>query len=521
MYSSGTKPALLPHIFQYSPLEGKLADLNLAMEGAVLDCAPDVHKLILKEFAPIKLWITVLVRYEPANPLDDPERHGFDQYLSAPATRVFRREGIVNLWESPYADDLRLLTERIKIHNAKFIREKSGLILAEIKNLYFRACRYDPLRGSSWKPLPGFLQRKHCIVNIQNKDNRCFGYALLYFLIKKPNRNLQRSSLYTDKLFKQYHLDSLPYPISPNDVNLYEDLISMNINIFTFFDDEGKARHPYFISKKQHPSTANLLYWSGHYAPISNVSSLFSDIFTHEHRLNLCLRCLGNFYSADKLARHKELCTREDYLSVVHVLPTEGSKNSRIEFNAFSQMTNSPFVIYADLESLLPPIKIQMNQSLLVQQHRVCAAAGILCSTVPKFNNRLIMSVGSTALHSFFETLIRWEKECLSHIRDNPVSMNELTRDQKMEFKLASKCYLCQKPFVLNNDIKVRDHDHISGLYLGAAHQSCNLNRNIKYLIPVFMHNFKKYDAHLLLHQFKFYPQREIRVIGQNMENYL
>ena len=185
------------HIFQYSPLEGKLADLNLAMEGAVLDCAPDVHKLILKEFAPIKLWITVLVRYEPANPLDDPERHGFDQYLSAPATRVFRREGIVNLWESPYADDLRLLTERIKIHNAKFIRDKSGLVLAEIKNLYFRACRYDPLRGSSWKPLPGFLQRKHCIVNIQNKDNRCFGYALLYFLIKKPNRNLQRSSLYT------------------------------------------------------------------------------------------------------------------------------------------------------------------------------------------------------------------------------------------------------------------------------------------------------------------------------------
>ena len=78
------------HILQYRPLEGKLADLNLAMEAAILDCAPDVHKLFFTEFAPIKLWLTLLVRYEPSNSLDDPERKGFDQYLSAPATRVFR-----------------------------------------------------------------------------------------------------------------------------------------------------------------------------------------------------------------------------------------------------------------------------------------------------------------------------------------------------------------------------------------------------------------------------------------------
>ena len=132
-------------------------------------------------------------------------------------------------------------------------------------------------------------------------------------------------------------------------------------------------------------------------------------------------------------------------------------------------MTNSPFVVYADLESLLQPISIRMNQSLLVQQHKDCAAAALLCSSIPQFNNKLIMSVGSTSFHCLFETLIRREKECLTYIRENPVAIINLTRYQKMEFKLASKCYRCNKPILLNKDIKVRDHDHISG-HFSALH---------------------------------------------------
>eukprot|EP01044_Picomonas_judraskeda_P046439 COSAG03_NODE_25918_length_262_cov_1.276074_1_plen_80_part_00 len=58
--------------------------------------------------------------------------------------------------------------------------------------------------------------------------------------------------------------------------------------------------------------------------------------------------------------------------------------------------------------------------------------------------------------------------------------------------------FYCQK--ALGKD-KVRDHDHLTGKYRGAAHNSCNLEEGKKrtrhYTIPVFFHNLKGYDSHL------------------------
>ena len=79
-------------------------------------------------------------------------------------------------------------------------------------------------------------------------------------------------------MFQRHHLETLPYLISPNDVHLYEDQIQININVFSYFDDEGSARHPLEISRKNHERVANLLYWKDHYAPIANIFRLFSDI---------------------------------------------------------------------------------------------------------------------------------------------------------------------------------------------------------------------------------------------------
>ena len=78
-----------------------------------------------------------------------------------------------------------------------------------------------------------FISKK-AILNIQNNDERCFGYSLLYFLERErlSERHCYQASLYKDQMFQRYHLDTLPVPISPNDVNLYEDQIQININVF-------------------------------------------------------------------------------------------------------------------------------------------------------------------------------------------------------------------------------------------------------------------------------------------------
>ena len=46
-------------------------------------------------------------------------------------------------------------------------------------------------------------------------------------------------------MFYRNHLDTILYPISPYDVYLYEDQLQMNINVFFFFDDEGRHAIPW------------------------------------------------------------------------------------------------------------------------------------------------------------------------------------------------------------------------------------------------------------------------------------
>ena len=278
---------------KYLPLPNSLFDLDQALSGALVDCVFDIDKQLIEFGGAAKVWITVQVRYEPAKPETD-KREGFDQYLSAAPTRIFKRDVTIMATRNPYIDFMRILTERIKEYNAKFIRDKFGLRLAGIFQLILKLSKYQPLQGSGWQPLPEFLVKKKAILNIHNVDERCFGYSLLYFIDRPRNRNhLERAIYYTDEMFNRNNLNSLPYPISPNDVHLYEDKLLVNINVFTFFDDKGVARHPLVISRKNYSKVANLLYWKGHYAPIVNISRLFSDITKHKRLKHICLRCLA------------------------------------------------------------------------------------------------------------------------------------------------------------------------------------------------------------------------------------
>ena len=94
---------------------------------------------------------------------------------------------------------------------------------------------------------------------------------------------------------------------------------------------------------------------------------------------------------------------------------------------------------------------------------------------------------------------------------------------QQAELDNATRCYLCRHEFTKNElkGPKVRDHDHITGDFLGAAHRQCNWERPVNFLIPVLFHNFLGYDAQLIVHEFGKRHDCEIKFIGQNMEKYL
>lgn len=60
------------------------------------------------------------------------------------------------------------------------------------------------------------------IINIKNRDNRCFWYSILYLKHKlNIGYHLERPILYTQKMFKINILVNLQYPITLSDVHLY------------------------------------------------------------------------------------------------------------------------------------------------------------------------------------------------------------------------------------------------------------------------------------------------------------
>ena len=85
-------------------------------------------------------------------------------------------------------------------------------------------------------------------------------------------------------------------------------------------------------------------------------------------------------------------------------------------------------------------------------------------------------------------------------------------------------CLFCADPLLVPNfKDSVKDHDHMTGKYRGAAHNECNfkLKLNPKTMpIPVIFHNLKGYDGHLLM-QAMARAQGEIKCIPTNTEKYI
>lgn len=116
---------------------------------------------------------------------------------------------------------------------------------------------------------------------------------------------------------------------------------------------------------------------------------------------------------------------------------------------------------------------------------------------------------------TFFDTLETHIKKIYKQFKF-PKRMIFTDADKK-DFASASVCHICEKEFA-GEDVKVRDHCHLSSKYRGAAHESCNLNYKIPKFFPVVFHNLSGYDSHLFI---KKLAGGKINCITNNEEKYI
>ena len=94
-----------------------------------------------------------------------------------------------------------------------------------------------------------------------------------------------------------------------------------------------------------------------------------------------------------------------------------------------------------------------------------------------------------------------------------------ITKMDNENFENSTKCWICDNDYT-DNDVKVRDHCHITGKYRGSAHKDCNIKVKLNHKIPDVFHNLKNYDSHLIMQELSKFNFK-INVIPNGLEKYM
>ena len=90
--------------------------------------------------------------------------------------------------------------------------------MEEIECLKLHLMRYRPVKGGSYVPLPKEIINSKSILNIQNKDDKCFLWYILAALHPVPKDEhpyrVGKYLPYEDEL----NMDGIEYPVSFRDI---------------------------------------------------------------------------------------------------------------------------------------------------------------------------------------------------------------------------------------------------------------------------------------------------------------
>ena len=247
------------------------------------------------------------------------------------------------------------MVERILENMATFQRESSPLRLHSIIQLELHTVRYSPLRGETWIPLPKELADKKAIINIQNKNNKCF----LWCVHREINPEKQNPQRLDKKLMGKeniLNMEGIEYPVSLKDLNKFEKQ-NRTISI-TVLGYEEKIVYPLRNSvntDRDHNIILMLMEKDGvkHYCLVKNISHLLSFQATKGKRKEyFCLRCLNPFWCEKSLNEHQEYCN--GYEAVKIEIPKKGTI---LKFKNYHRREKIPFIVYTDFECFVKPMQ--------------------------------------------------------------------------------------------------------------------------------------------------------------------
>ena len=266
------------------------------------DTKNDIHGIIVEELGirrALKFYLTI----RPQLSRTDPDGHETisTPYLGSLPTIVLESSDIhAQLVEAG---------DRIKELLSSHEGEGSGFKLDCILKCQLNIATYDVIGGTSYTPLPKYIQSKNATVNIKNKDDKNFLYCLSN--VRKPVvEHAQRPSQYTKDL-NNFDIAGIKFPVMLNQIAKFEQRNpDFSVNVFKLDKKKEIKLIPlYTTPERKTKYHANLLQIGNsqkpHYVVISNMSRLLFEQTSARNKMYICKYCLATFSKESDLDAHK------------------------------------------------------------------------------------------------------------------------------------------------------------------------------------------------------------------------
>ena len=317
---------------------------------------------------------------------------------------------------------------------SEYQKNGSGWYFKEVLYLEIHTVYYKPMKGETYIPLPDFLMRKKAIINMENKDDKCFLWSVLRYLhpVQKNGSRIKDLRKYENDL----NFKGIDFPIKVKDIQKFEnqnpDLPGINV----FSVNEDNKIYPLRLNEKDCQKTIDLFLFSKdekqHYSLIKNFSRLTRSQLTSDRRkIHICKKCLSHFTKKDLFEKHLFYCSQNETVAVK--MP---SKNTILNFKNYFKKLPIPFVIYADFECFTNPINsCQPNPNKSYTQGYQKHEPSGYC----------LYLKGLDGINVNFKPIVYTKKT-----EDEDISKKFMKHVRSLTHMIYRKCYLNPKPLKLS-----------------------------------------------------------------------
>ncbi|XP_025192055.1 uncharacterized protein LOC112592257 [Melanaphis sacchari] len=466
---------------------------------------------------PIKFNLKLEATYNRSNVPNSSENRAF----KTSAVEVFSESNIPEIIERAY---IKLLVEE-----EAYTSRGSGFTLESIDGLLLAVYKYTPMDGSSYIPLPAYIDKKKGTINPQNSDQECFKWAILARYVTGPSvyRIGENYRQHEDK----HNFNGISFPTPMSDISKFEkNNPTVSVNVYGLDKKFQPPRkyptyevYPLRVVDEEKANHFDLLLVAdesgSHYIYISNFSRLIRSQKTgHKESVVFCKRCFTSFDNQrykyklngrDALTQHKLIC--DAHKPILPVMPKEGEC---LQFEAWRNTQRHPIVIYADFETILMKMDDKNEGNTKIMHRHEAMSYGLIVKAsddVPiellarhEISTEPILYRGSESRQDvtrhFVETVSEIALKIEKLLKTNiPINMSA---DDIQIHEAATHCNLCKIEFTPPSEVlyrKTADHCHLTGKYRQALCNVCNQKLQTPVFVPCYFHNLSNYDAHLIV----------------------